>query len=180
MRYSWSEEEAIKKKKEDNLSRLLFLHIRIFPIKVAPVRRFIYHREVPNARLQLHFPYTSLGISRYHALVLVPDRAHDPHDGTKPRPHVRSGRWRGIYSWIRHFRWRGREPDLDVRPVGTTVESPETGSPHSTRTRLIKYALRITSLACIAAKMEYFCTMFLLFYLGNRSIFLNQTFFERK
>lgn len=78
-----------------------------------------YHSEVPNARLQLHFPYTSLGISRYHALILVPDRAHDPHDGTKPCPHVRSGRWRGIHRWIRHFSWRGREPDLDVRPVGT-------------------------------------------------------------
>ena len=34
-----------------------------------------------------------------------------------------------------------------------SVESPAAGSPHTTRTSLIYYALRITSLTCTATKL---------------------------
>ena len=51
---------------------------------------------------------------------------------------------------------------------------------NTTRTSLIYYALRITSLTCTVTKLENFCDMFALFFLNNRSMFLYRNFFEMK
>ena len=60
------------------------------------------------------------------------------------------------------------------------VESPATGSPYATRTRLSYYALAITSTERRRVNSWIFCWVYILTFLDNRSIFLHGTFAERK